>query len=47
MARARLRMMMTEAPERLECEVCGGRLDPYRCKLLCPNCGFARDCTDP
>ena len=30
-----------------ECEVCGGRMYGLHCKLVCPNCGYRRDCSDP
>jgi hypothetical protein len=29
------------------CERCGERMDERTCKIICPNCGFYRDCTDP
>lgn len=30
------------------CEVCGGRMYyTAACKLKCPACGYARDCSDP
>lgn len=30
------------------CEVCGGRMAyTAACKLKCPVCGYARDCSDP
>ena len=48
---------MTEEParqaeERLEpsgeeCEVCGTEMYGLHCKLVCPNCGYRRDCSDP
>ncbi len=29
------------------CELCGcAQLDRH-CKVVCPNCGFMRDCSDP
>lgn len=38
-----------EAPEiqAEECEVCGGEMYGLHCKLVCPNCGYRRDCSDP
>ena len=38
----------TEAlkPSGEDCEVCGGDVRPH-CKLICPNCGYRRDCSDP
>lgn len=30
-----------------ECEVCGSRMYGLHCKLVCPNCGYRRDCSDP
>ena len=38
-----------EAPEPSgeDCEVCGSEMYGLHCKLVCPNCGFRRDCSDP
>lgn len=33
--------------EREECEVCGSEMYGLHCKLVCPNCGYRRDCSDP
>jgi len=30
-----------------ECEVCGSQMYGLHCKLVCPNCGYRRDCSDP
>ncbi len=30
-----------------ECEVCGTEMYGLHCKLVCPNCGYRRDCSDP
>ena len=42
----------TQAPETLEpsgeeCENCGAEMFGLHCKLVCPNCGYRRDCSDP
>ena len=30
------------------CEICNvGEITEEHCKLVCPNCGHARDCSDP
>ena len=29
------------------CERCGERMEERQCKILCPNCGHMRDCSDP
>ena len=29
------------------CERCGERMDERKCKILSPNCGYYRDCSDP
>lgn len=29
------------------CEVCGSEMYGLHCKLVCPNCGYRRDCSDP
>jgi transposase len=38
-----------EAPESSgkECELCGTEMFGLHCKLICPNCGYRRDCSDP
>lgn len=30
-----------------KCEVCGAEMFGLHCKLICPNCGYRRDCSDP
>jgi len=30
-----------------ECEACGTEMFGLRCKLVCPKCGYRRDCSDP
>lgn len=30
-----------------ECEVCGCGMYELHCKIICPNCGYRRDCSDP
>ena len=30
-----------------ECEMCGTEMFDLHCKLICPNCGYRRDCSDP
>jgi hypothetical protein len=35
----------SEGPE--PCDVCGGPTYEVRCKVICPRCGFTRDCGDP
>lgn len=27
--------------------VCGGTTEDRHCKIVCRNCGFMRDCSDP
>ncbi|MSR46706.1 MAG: hypothetical protein EXS13_06535 [Planctomycetes bacterium] len=35
------------APPEGRCEICGfSQLDRH-CKVVCPHCGFVRDCSDP
>lgn len=29
------------------CELCGTKMYEHNCKIVCPNCGYKRDCTDP
>ena len=37
----------TPNPASEECEVCGTEMYGLHCKLVCPNCGYHRDCSDP
>ena len=30
-----------------ECELCGAKMFGLHCKLVCANCGYRRDCSDP
>ena len=29
------------------CWVCGAEVTDRHCKIICPRCGFMRDCSDP
>ncbi|HEV8244088.1 MAG TPA: hypothetical protein VGQ07_08840 [Nitrospirales bacterium] len=29
------------------CDICGCPMLDVHCKLICRNCGFMRDCSDP
>ena len=29
------------------CNVCGERMREIHCKIICPRCGYTRDCSDP
>lgn len=29
------------------CWLCEERMEARHCKLICPKCGFRRDCSDP
>jgi hypothetical protein len=42
-------MQAPETPERSgeDCEICGSEMFGLHCKLVCPNCGYRRDCSDP
>ena len=37
----------TPNPSGGDCEVCGTEMYGLHCKLVCPNCGYRRDCSDP
>lgn len=43
------KMYFTEMVESFEeeCELCGAEMFGLHCKLVCPNCGYRRDCSDP
>lgn len=34
-------------PDAHDCDLCGTRMYEHNCKIVCPNCGYKRDCTDP
>jgi hypothetical protein len=36
-----------EVPSVHECEICGRVMYDHNCKIVCPNCGYKRDCSDP
>jgi DNA-directed RNA polymerase subunit RPC12/RpoP len=29
------------------CERCGSAMEERKCKIICPRCGYTRDCSDP
>ncbi|MFQ5830728.1 MAG: hypothetical protein ACE5JD_16470 [Candidatus Methylomirabilia bacterium] len=29
------------------CERCGERMQGIHCKIICPRCGYTRDCSEP
>ncbi len=31
----------------LVCDICGSQMYERQCKIICPNCGYTRDCSDP
>lgn len=31
----------------LVCDICGGGMMERNCKIVCLNCGYTRDCSDP
>ncbi|MBM4015400.1 MAG: hypothetical protein FJ293_10620 [Planctomycetes bacterium] len=35
------------APPDGRCEICGCTQLDRHCKVVCPSCGFMRDCSDP
>jgi hypothetical protein len=36
-----------EVPDTHTCECCGTVMYDHHCKIVCPNCGYKRDCSDP
>ena len=36
-----------EIPSVHVCELCGATMYDHTCKIVCPNCGYKRDCSDP
>ena len=33
--------------DELICEICSGQMLERQCKIICLNCGYTRDCSDP
>ena len=29
------------------CDLCGSRMVEWHCRIMCPMCGYQRDCSDP
>jgi rubrerythrin len=38
---------LREVPSTHICECCGAVMYDHNCKIVCPNCGYKRDCSDP
>ena len=38
---------LREVPREHVCECCGTVMFDHNCKIVCPNCGYKRDCSDP
>jgi rubrerythrin len=38
---------MTTQQDVYICDVCGAEMLEIHCKIICPRCGFMRDCSDP
>ena len=38
---------LREVPSTHTCECCGTVMYDSHCKIVCPNCGYKRDCSDP
>jgi Zn finger protein HypA/HybF involved in hydrogenase expression len=38
---------LREVPKEHVCECCGTVMYDHHCKIVCPNCGYKRDCSDP
>lgn len=38
---------LREIPREHTCELCGTVMYDHNCKIVCPNCGYKRDCSDP
>jgi uncharacterized Zn finger protein (UPF0148 family) len=32
---------------RVSCDICGSPMIERHCRLICLNCGYTRDCSDP
>ncbi|HEV7590218.1 MAG TPA: hypothetical protein VGO40_19015 [Longimicrobium sp.] len=40
-------LRLREVPKEHVCECCGTVMFDHNCKIVCPNCGYKRDCSDP
>lgn len=38
---------MRPQPAHMVCDICGGPVEEIHCKIVCVNCGYQRDCSDP
>jgi rubrerythrin len=38
---------MSVQSDMYRCDVCGNEMLEIHCKIICPQCGFIRDCSDP
>jgi len=38
---------MRPKPAHSACDICGGAVEEIHCKIVCLNCGYQRDCSDP
>ncbi len=38
---------LRQVPKEHVCELCGTVMYDHHCKIVCPNCGYKRDCSDP
>ena len=38
---------LVDARDMQECEACGTKMYGLHCKIVCSNCGYKRDCSDP
>jgi hypothetical protein len=30
-----------------QCDLCGNAMYEWHCRIVCPACGYQRDCSDP
>ena len=42
-----MKIVEVEPTVRGLCDVCSAPTAEVHCKVVCPNCGFTRDCSDP
>ena len=36
-----------ERPDGIYCDLCGTQMFEWHCRIVCPACGYQRDCSDP
>ncbi|HEX6560240.1 MAG TPA: hypothetical protein VF021_12275 [Longimicrobiales bacterium] len=38
---------LLQAIRKPKCDLCGSMMVEWHCRMMCPACGYERDCSDP